>query len=84
MSRSRTDDRERTITVNLEDLRARWHEVRQKRLQLKRELLSQGSTLAQVRGNRLFRSLKKEQRCYSVRIRHLERALNRMRSITRE
>lgn len=65
-------------------LRDRWRKARDRRLRLKSELLGQGSTLEQVRRNRLFRDLRKEQRRCSVQIKHLGKTLNRMRSIHRE
>jgi hypothetical protein len=60
--------------------REAWRAARSDRLFRKEELCVLGSDITAVRHDRLYRELKKRQRRFAVRIVHLERKMNRMRS----
>jgi hypothetical protein len=66
-------------TVNPEDerniLRKRWHSIRNERLNLKKKLSDSGETVCEIRHDRDYRRLKKEQKLLSKLIRHIERKL---------
>ncbi len=61
-------------------LRSDWREVRDERLMLRRSLLERGLEPKEIRRDRLYRKLKKEQSGFSKQIRHMEREINRKRS----
>ncbi len=61
-------------------LRLNWREVRDERLILRRSLIERGLEPNEIRRDRLYRKLKKEQSGFSKKIRHLEREINRKRS----
>lgn len=67
-------------TENLKEerdiLRFRWHSIRDARLALKRNLSGSGKTVIEIRHNREYRRLKKEQRALSRMIRHIEKKIH--------
>jgi len=56
-------------------LRSRWREVRNLRLSLKISLSDSGKTINEIRHNRDYRRLKKEQKLLSKMIKHIERKI---------
>ncbi len=60
--------------------RNEWRAVRSDRLSRKKELVMTGGDMNAVRHDRQYRALKKRQRRFALRIMHLERRMNRMRS----
>ncbi len=58
-------------------LRIRWTETRDKKINRKIELLRQGLTINDVRHDKIYRALKKEQKYLSKMIRHIEIIINR-------
>ncbi len=76
------EDKEMKELISRRDaLRSNWREVREKRLMLRSSLLERGIEPNEVRRDRLYRKLKKEQSGFSKQIRHLEREINRKRSL---
>lgn len=69
------------IENELHLIRSEWRIVRSKRLKRKDELLDQGYSIQDIRKDRLFRELKKEQKRLSTRIKHIEKSLNKRRGI---
>lgn len=65
------------IDMQIQDRRAQWRIVRAKRLQRKKELMSQGIDIKEIRRDGLFRRLKKEQQSLSKVIKHIERKINK-------
>jgi len=55
------------------DLRKKWAEIRSEKLRRKQDLLNKGFTVMEIRKDREFRHLKKEQKKISTLIRHQER-----------
>jgi hypothetical protein len=74
------DNRINIITSQRDRLRSTWREIRDEKLKLKGSLLEKGLSLTEIRRERIYRKLKKEQKDCSKRIRHLEREINRIRS----
>lgn len=68
------------IIIRRDRLRAGWREIREKRLDLRNRLIEKGLTRAELRKERFYKKLKKEQEYFSKRIRHLEKEINRRRS----
>lgn len=58
-------------------LRIRWREARDKKINRKIELLRQGLTIDDVRHDKFYRALKKNQKYLSKMIRHIEIKINR-------
>lgn len=63
------------------DLREAWRAVRSQRLARKNELVAAGGTIAAVREDRRYRSLKKEQRRITVELRHVEKKIQRKKAL---
>jgi hypothetical protein len=51
-------------------LRDKWHVIRKERLELKKRLMTTGSTLVQIRSDREYKKLCKAQRSLSTMLRH--------------
>ena len=59
-------------------MREQWRIVRLQRLKLRDELIEKGLTIKQIRKEREYRALKKEQRRISKFIRHIEKKINKI------
>ncbi len=51
--------------------RKEWQIIREKRISLKKQLLSAGLTIQEVRKNKVYRQLKKDQRRLTTKLKHL-------------
>ena len=58
-------------------LRIKWRDARTERLNLKNTLISLGKTVIEVRHNKHYIKLKKEQRHLSRMIKHIENKISR-------
>ncbi len=67
------------LEANRDILRSRWHDVRNERLELKSNLLGRELSLNEVRHDRAYKRLKKEQKHMSKLIKHIENEICRMR-----
>lgn len=69
---------ETTGLVNRREfLRDEWRRVRSARLLRKSRLVSEGAELHDIRRDREYRLLKKEQHALTIRIKHLEKEIGR-------
>jgi len=58
-------------------LRSNWREVRTKRLKLKNIMIDRECSIAEIRDNREYKELKKEQKHLSRMIKHVEHKIIR-------
>jgi len=65
-------------------LRSLWSDVRGKRIQRKGLLLNEGIAVGDIRKDKEYRALKKAQRRLGVRIRHIEKEINKRISQSHE
>jgi hypothetical protein len=57
-------------------LRSTWRDIRNARLALKNEMIAMDIHAAEIRHNREYKKLKKEQKILSKMIRHLEKKIS--------
>lgn len=68
---------ETDLRAEIQKLRDEWRKVRADKRARKETILVGGKDIAAVRGDRLFRIFRKDQRRYAKYIRHFEKKLNR-------
>ena len=68
----------------LRTAREEWRAAREGKLSRKASLLAERKDVAEVRRDRAYREWRKRQRRAAVRIRHLERRMNRKRAGEKE
>ncbi len=65
-----------------DSLRMQWQNIREERLKAKAFLLSQGMDVKDMRKDREYKAVRKNQMHLSKRIKHLDAEINRKRSRT--
>lgn len=78
--RDHSDDGELKLRRELDTARDEWRKVRDVRLALKEKLLSLGVAKSEIRRDKKYRELKKEQERLTGILKRLEKRLNRARS----
>lgn len=66
------------LKTEIYELRQKWQVVRRERLKRKQELINEKFPVQKIRHDYIYRQLLKQQRSLSVRMKHLEKKLNRM------